>query len=62
MVSGLLGVQSQAVACFDGRLNAGGVSARPKAGKKPIVAQVVKEFRLYGIGENALSESSPTNC
>ena len=44
MVLGLLGIQSQAVARVDGRLNAGGVSARLHDGRKPSGAQVVKEI------------------
>jgi hypothetical protein len=40
VVPGVLGVQPEAIACVNGRLNAGGVSARPPSGKKPRSRQV----------------------
>ena len=53
MVLGLLGLQPQAVACLDGQLNAGLVSARLKAKQKPIMAQIVNgNWRLW-VGESA---------
>jgi hypothetical protein len=52
MVLGVLGVQSQALARFDGRLNVGAVSARLDDGRKPAETQVVKEIWQYWVGEN----------
>ncbi len=43
MVLGVLGVQPQAVACVDGQLKAGSVSARLKAGKMHLAAAIVSE-------------------
>jgi hypothetical protein len=52
MVFGLLGLQPQAVACPDGQLNAGLVSARLEAKQKPIMAQIVNENWLLWVGES----------
>ena len=59
---GVLGIQSQALARFGGRLKVGVVFARRHDERKPVVIQVVKEIRLDSHGENALGNSSPTNC
>lgn len=48
MVSGLLGVQSQAVACVDGRLNVGGVSARLDDEKSRLEPRLLKKFDPVG--------------
>jgi hypothetical protein len=62
MVLGLLGVQSQALARFDGRLIVGAVFARLHDERKPAETPVVKEIRLDWVGENPFCDSSPTNC
>ena len=55
MGSGVLGVQSQAIARLDGRLNVGAVSARLHEERKPVETPVVKEIWQYWVGENAFS-------
>jgi hypothetical protein len=62
MVLGVLGVQSQALARFDGRLIVGAVFARLHDERKPAETLVVKEIWLSWVGEDAFYDSSPTNC
>jgi hypothetical protein len=62
MVLGLLGIQSETVARFDGRLKVGVVSARLDDERKRIADQVVKEIWLEWVGKKAFSDFSPTNC
>jgi hypothetical protein len=57
MVLGVLGVQSQALARFDGRLNVGVVFARLHDERKPAETQVVKEIWQYWVGENPFGVS-----
>ena len=62
MVLGVLGIQPQALARFDGRLKVGVVFARLHDERKPAETQVVKEIRLYWVGEDSFCDSSPTDC